>query len=434
MSAFLQMNRSRAHSIFVRLLGGALLLPVLLYLLVWAINWRDAAPTPEATRLEQMAGRRPALPDSDNGYLALIAMQQQFGTDGHRKRKLAPPFQNLLELCTQRDQVCARALDAGEHEVRAWLVQDAAPLRQYEQLIGHSGWRFPPIANADGPWPDFRPLFDGQRLLMLRAWTLARAGDAAGVRALLEKDARFWRIALASSDDLLGKMITAKGTQLHLTWGNLVLRSLPPEAQRSAIPAMWQVPISIDERSVLPVAGGEMRLVRFTLTDMLARTDDPKGAWNEFAAFFVRPLIKPQASLNDYAADVIGIATLLDVDYSKLPAAKTEAKVIVERARSSGRFWNGYNLVGKALADDNREVVLKNGLRLADLEGVRMAALATVELRSSGVPAEQVEKALRTAAAESPYPGKPFWWHASTGSVVFDGLEAGDPGVHAFVY
>ncbi|HEY0062856.1 MAG TPA: hypothetical protein VGC21_12090 [Telluria sp.] len=428
------MNLPRKRLLFGWIIGGPLLLGVLLYLVLLAINWTDAPVSAEARRLEVMAGRRPSVADADNGYRYLAATPSLRGQSPERRRKLAPQAQKLAAACRDVDGACISALAAGEQDIRAWLAADAWLLSHYEKIIGHSGWRIAPLAGPDAPAPEFAALFDGQRLFMLRAWTLAGAGDAGGVRTALEKDARFWRMALASSDDLLGKMIMTNGFQRNLAWGNIVLRRLPHALQSSAIPSQWRLPVSIDERSILSAVAGEMRFIGAVLAQRREQMQHADGTWNKVIGVLALPALKPQASMNDYAAHVSATTALFDIDYASLPAAKSKAKQMLAASSGNQRYLNGYNVLGKYLIGDERESVLKYVLRLADLEGMRLAALCTSQLRSEGVAPDQIAIRLTAAPLQSPYPARPFSWFAPTGSIVFEGLEDGDRGIHTFIY
>ena len=74
------------------------------------------------------------------------------------------------------------------------------------------------------------------------------------------------------------------------------------------------------------------------------------------------------------------------------------------------------------------------GRRVADIEGIRRAALATVELRAALVPSSRVVDALSESAMRNPYNNEPFSWNAETAVVVFDGLALGEQGKYQFLY
>ena len=72
--------------------------------------------------------------------------------------------------------------------------------------------------------------------------------------------------------------------------------------------------------------------------------------------------------------------------------------------------------------------------RVADVEGIRRAALATVTLRDDGVPPSEIASALATSPLRNPYDDQPLRWDASDQAVVFRGLEPGERGEHRFYY
>ena len=71
-----------------RITGGILLglicIPVLLYLLALAINWRDQPPSPAYAELHGMIDSRPPVADDENAFIYLVGFAAQPADDPRR--------------------------------------------------------------------------------------------------------------------------------------------------------------------------------------------------------------------------------------------------------------------------------------------------------------------------------------------------------------
>jgi hypothetical protein len=72
--------------------------------------------------------------------------------------------------------------------------------------------------------------------------------------------------------------------------------------------------------------------------------------------------------------------------------------------------------------------------RLADVEGVRRAAVLATELRSRKIDEQNIEAELAASNLRTPYTGEPFTWDAEQHALVFIGLVPGERGRHALKY
>src|SRR5690606_22823267 len=147
-------------------------------------------------------------------------------------------------------------------------------------------------------------------------------------------------------------------------------------------------------------------------------------------------LLQPQDYVNKLAAKLTAIADAIEAPYSEIPDALGAARALaIEDTHAVHWAEPVYNATGNLLRRTNDHgVYLDAAARIADLEGVRRAAVLTAELRSQGLAPDEVEAALEVSAPTSPYTGEPLGWDADSGEIVFQGLQRRDDGRYAFWY
>ena len=276
-------------------------------------------------------------------------------------------------------------------------------------------------------------------LYLLHAWSLAAAGDGAGVRDALDTDLELWRLGLRSSDSLLGKMIAARYVSVSLDWGNLILRRLPASARADAVPPSWRQPLSDDERSLARAFRGEWNYRQHLLRNMklhgnLFTTLQPQRTVGErFDTFLAKQLLQPQDSANRDAALLFHVDALLDVPYAEMPAALVQVRDVVKQP-SQSVIDATYNVVGNSILASVGAEYADYGARVADLEGMRRAALLAAELRARAVPVDSVAAAIALDAARNPYTGEAFEWIEARSAIGFTGLRREYRGRSEFLY
>jgi hypothetical protein len=270
-------------------------------------------------------------------------------------------------------------------------------------------------------------------LLLLRARDLAKRGDAAAVRLLLERDLQFWRAVLRSSDILISKMIATAALNRHFEWGYRIARQLPAHEIAAAIPDGWRSGISDAERSMIRCMVGEWMFTSEMLRDMDASQfglpEDPTTV-ERVLGRLARPLFQLQDTTNRAADHYWEVAQTFEVPLNRYPAALRHADELTQRmtdeAAAAGRI---YNLVGvPTLA--NLSSFSQYAARVSDIEGVRRAVLLAATLRASGIEAKDVPAALGNAELRDPYTDRPFDWNESDHAIVFRGLETAERGQH----
>lgn len=453
------------------LVGGAVVLLVAAYLTLLAFNWRDRPPSEGAIRLAAMYRNRPAVPDGDNGYVYAMG----FAVDSNGNPRAAglrriewlqeipdaaqyplsgdpapdnqgymsarsPAAQRLAEACRFASRECVDALEGVDEVMREWLQAEEWLLERYLALLRHEGWLETVPFDGRAPLPSYGMVSDGQKLLLVKAAILASQKDVAAVRSLLASDMRFWRHVLESSDILITKMVAVAALKRTFGVGNLVLRRLPPELAMDAMPQEWATEITDAERSLLRCLVGE-----WVSAGRLANRTATSGSWlpvsgansvsavSRLLSSMMMPLFQPQDMSNRQAEMLIQAVDALNVPLDQFPAALERAGTIFQGSEE-GTLPFLYNPIGDVLLWMSSPAYLPYGARVADLEGIRRAAVLTTELRNRKVPAARVRVELEASGVRVPYTGEPYEWDKEEGVIVFRGLEPKERGRHTFKY
>lgn len=446
--------------------GGLAALCLALYLVIIAINWRDAEPSAKAKRMAASYRDRPAVRDEDNAFIFVmgfavapgesphamglkrLAWLRQYegparldsSTDplgdppGHRAA-MHPALRAYFESCALGMGGCAAALAEADRTFDEWRVSEDWLLQRYRAFLALPGWREEVPTDVAAPLPSYQVVMDGQRVLMLHARNRAAQGDASGVRELLEADIRSWRRILASSDLLISKMIATAAIKRHFKLGAEAIGLLPPERMPDALPAEWQAEISEAERSMRRVMIGEWIYASGTIRDLdgdlAAALPEQDSIVRSLGVKLHKPFFQSQDTINCLAEHLSRTVDLLPgVPLSGYEAAANRLTELPATA-------TGESCPSRALYNITGRMVVGYGAdygsyvrRVGDVEGVRRAALAVVGLRAAKVAPDDIPAALATSAWRNPYDGEPFAWDAADRAVVFRGLEAGERGEH----
>jgi hypothetical protein len=457
----------------LRAVGIAVAIPVFVYLAALAVNFRDQPPSREALALAADEPVSQSIRDEDNAYVYLLGFGAPRESDAVaagaaraawiRKMRddpslgietdpgpkglpdLAQLYEPVRELSCAIDggAACFDALSGARDTIERTTSEQAWLLDRYRTLLSYGQWADVTSEDVRALVPDYPSILQGRRLYYLHAWTLAISGDAEGVRAALDADLDLWRLSLRDTSTVLSKMIAAGFVREHFAWGTLILRRLPPPQRAAAIPGSWRRPLSVEERSMERAFRGEWKFARNAMRDLAGerrRPSPPKTDGSSLRVFLDRidhalptPFLKVQATLNDHAAALVRVESLLDVPYAELPAALARAPDIVNE-KTSGIVDATYNAVGRKVISFGREELPKYGVRVADLEGVRRAALLTAELRARDVPVAALPAALELDAARDPYTGQAFIWIPERSAIAFVGLQSDSRGHVEFLY
>lgn len=455
------------------LLGIAFALPIVLYIALLLINWRDQPPSEAALRLEREYRNRPAVADADNAYV--YAMGSEVAPDADPReaglRRIewvrtlppealypvkgdpvtlydtyrssrSPRVQKISEACRTKFVDCSEALEGSDDELRTWIESEQWLLERYSILLRHPGWRESVPFDGRVALPNYATLLEGQKLLLAKAYLLAGQGDAIALRELLGNDVRFWRRVLASSDILVTKMIAVSALSRTFGMGNLALRRLPAGLQLAAMPGEWTIPLSDGERSMHRCLTGEWVAAGL----MLDRSMPPTGmAWfgdgdpqSEIGFFDAavnrafRPMFRPQDMKNRQAEMFLRMSAALDVPIERFSDGLDQARQ--NSGVSTNPIANLYNPIGRILLWISAGSYAAYPPRIADVEGVRRAAVLTTELRAHQVLQQNISTELSASEMRTPYTDEAFTWSAEEQAIVFVGLQPGERGRHAFKY
>jgi hypothetical protein len=453
----------KAVKIAAWIVGVLVGIPVAAYVAAIVVNWRDRAPSPEALQLTASYQSRAAVAEADNAFIYFLGFNSALGESpsdvGARRLEwlqqydapadaaddpLVAPLDYLgadsvvAEFRAACDKVNSECLgvytNAGEVFER-WSATQPWLLERYRRLIAHGGWREHVPSNLAVPLPSYSAVLHGQRLLLLQATTLAEAGDSAAVADLLAGDLRFWRMVLESSDLLITKMIATAALQRHFEWGNLALRGLSANAALAATPAEWRTPLTATELSLRRALAGEWIHVSGTLTQALAEHANAESLPERASNRLFMTLFQRQDTLNRYSTYFTQLGATLDAPLLDYETAADAASMLAERtAAETFPPRSLYNITGALLIAAGPADYGDYARRVADLEGIRRAALATVELRAEGAASSSLPSALAASSLRNPYDDQPLQWDAGDRAVVFVGLEPGERGAHRFYY
>jgi hypothetical protein len=443
--------------------GGLLGVVVVVLVAAVAMNWRDQPTSPDAARLAALFESRPAVANGDNAFIYLLGFDTPVGEDPRAvgARRLAwlspadgtpfdraadpqvtrleaasfdPAVERFLRVCADDTRECANAFADGDSVLERWTITNPWLLTRYRELIAHPGWR-EIIPDITQPLPTYVSALHGQRLLLLQARALANDGEVSAAVALLASDARFWRMVHESADLLITKMIAGAALRRHFDWGNLALRGLPPGRASSAIPLDWRTPMSTDELSLRRALVGEWAYLSASLPNMMgADFADERSFATRASSRLTRALFQPQDTLNRRAVYLTALMETLDAPLLGFGARADDASSLAHRtADEAVPLRSLYNITGRALLAEPFNYA-SYARRVADVEGIRRAALATATFRDEAIPAAALAAALAARPLRNPYDDQPLRWDESDQAVVFVGLEPGERGEHRFYY
>jgi hypothetical protein len=439
-------------------LGSCLVLVIVAYLAIVAVNWFDEPPSADAQALARIVAERPIIPDGNNAYILFLGLSAPLQEDPFMRGQARNRFLTRIQPWKAGDDIiylpglevqykasrvpaiaaiadacgkphadgaeCLRLVHDDPAQVTHWLDSESWLLARYRQLVQLRQWRERVPKDMAVPTPSYLVAMDGQLLLLMQAWQHARAGEGDAARALLQEDLAFWRMVLRSSDTLITKMIATTAVERNFALGNLALRDLHAAGQPATPPELWQSPITLAERSMQRPFAGEWHFQSGSMQPIA----DVFGT-DRWSDWFKRPMLQVQATNNMGAARFRALGLRFDADYPALPAAV--------RANAPRRSCRGvvYNFVGCVLSNiDSEANDAQYGVRVADLEGERRATLLAAELRAAGPDAADLARRIQASPLKDPYSGQPFEWDAAKRSIVFTGLEKGSRGRHEVLF
>jgi hypothetical protein len=145
------------------------------------------------------------------------------------------------------------------------------------------------------------------------------------------------------------------------------------------------------------------------------------------------PLLQEQDTLNRHAAYLGKLADTLEAPLLGYAAAAEAAATFTEKTAADALPPRSlYNVFGAVALGAVPPDYSSYARRVADVEGIRRAALAV--LRGRQGPIADIQATLAATSLRNPYDDEPLRWDANENAVVFVGLEPGERGEHRLYY
>lgn len=430
-------------------------LAVVLYAIGAAVNWRDQPPSAAALTMKKIQTDRAPVADADNGFVFAMGFSvpesedpqaagalrtawieavnrdpKQIDADPVKKdvdfnASTSRSMERLAQNCHEQTVECRDAFVGAVTQPR--LALEEHQLARYRALLQRPSWREVVPLDIRVPMARFAHILAGQRLLFADLGARAKTAPPSQIAEDLRADFRFWREVQKSSDYLITKMLAVAALRQHFFLGNLVLREMPA-GQAEAI-APWTVAFSAEDFSMRRVMAGELAFAEGNMRlwmqgadkQLIIDPNDPRlSVTGNIAAVLARPYYQPQDQLNHFAAAYLDLADRFAVPlerYSEVEASFEEVQ--------SGISFGVYNLTGNVLRGlTGVWTFISYPMRVGSIEGMRRAALLTVQLRERGVTPDAMQAELNAAALRDPFDNEPFEWDADEGAVVYSGPVA----------
>ncbi len=395
------------------------------------MHWRLDRPSSAERRLARVLAERPRVPDTDNAYIYLWGFQAAMDVDPARAgaerlawlaefnlggRSAPDPLadgldfeqlqsaqlDDVLAACKVDKQIGCRTAFEALGPVPAWSRCDLLLLARYERLLRHSGYYATVRSELHSPVPPWVAILAAQRRYFIRMRDFARTADVATIRAQLEADLSFWRMAQESADDLIAKMIAVAAIRQHFFLGCLVLRALPPAHVGDALPDAWRRPMSAPERSMWRVYAGELEFTRSVVREM----EHPIG----------EPSVLSEAG--SPAAEVL--EKISSGIFPPRMMVRTMARQYADVAQAFEVPLENYLTAQETLGKKPRLVAssMAYPVRVAAVETWRRAAMLAAQLRADAVPAPAIPARVAGTGLRDPLTGKAFEWDPLERAVV----------------
>jgi len=448
---------ARAASWF---LGGALVLALIGYAVLYVANLEDRLPAAEIAAFKRLQERASPIIGRGNSYLFILGFagppesdpmslgiqryewmdraspefdraDDPLGEEYNVRALRSKTVAELADTCSESELQCLRLLESEGETVERWLADERWLLDRYRALLSMGEFREAIPFEVLAPLPSYSVVFEGQRLHIADAWRSATEIDAAGVSAALDRDLSYWRMVLRNSDALITKMIATAAIIRHFKLGNIVLRRLPQEVAADGIPASWRAAISDEERSMTRTLAGEWAYVDESTKRIKANSENAFGdslgltavaVWDQVMWALLEPFWQPQDLSNRHARLMRDISDAFNVPYEEIPRAVHTADDLQSSAFRP--FSRLHNFTGDLVMGISQWGFSDYAVRVSDLEGIRRVALVVADLRAAG--ASKGDMVQRMIASESldPYSKAPFTWLESEDAAVFQGLES----------
>lgn len=461
------MLRKLFRILVVSVLGLALLVAALFGVLL-VVNLKDQLPSPAVAELQALLDDSPIEVESDeNAYLLMLgfgaapdespmrvgreryAWMRNSGTnllraeDPHGENfdwwhRSGDDVRTLALTCASPTE-CGQAFEGETNVGERWLRDGAALHERYRSLLKMPHYRGPDLNYVMTPSPFFGTIQQGRRLYFASLWLAAKRGDATSVTNGLDADLEFWRRVVRDANYLLPKMLAAELAKSQFKYGTMVLEQLPPEAAMGAVPASWRRALDDNERSMRRSVAGEWAFniasQQYGMSDdfyagSVLDGNSPGALWERLVQKVAARFYQPQDTSNHIAALMLDIGPAYDVPLTEFDRVTESFRDGLEPTHEP--FSLLYNPIGDVVVSLAHTVaVMDYAPRVADIEGVRRAALAAVSMRADDIPPDDIPRRLATSGFTNPYDGTPLTWDPDAQAVVFQGRERTTRARHA---
>jgi hypothetical protein len=352
--------------------AGVAAIGIAVYLAAVVVNWRDQNPSAATVQLTALFRDRQEVADEGNGFVYVMGFVAALGDD---------PYQVGLKRI-------------------AW--EKGSPASAAGDPLGK------PLDYADTRQPAIRSFNDACKPVDTRCAAAFASGDAVFNQ---------W---VASESWLLERYRRLIG---HRHWQETMPFDVAAPYPAYSLVFDGQRQLLLNAR-VLAVRGdysGARARDEFVVTRLVDR--------------LMRPLYRPQDSMNRDASYLAEMTRLVSVPLEQYKSAVQETADLAEQTRRAAfppRSF--YNVLGRMMLDAQASDFGLYARRVADLEGVRRAALLAVSLRAVKVEATEMRRAVDGSVLREPYQNRPFGLDEKEGVIVFRGLEVGERGTHRIRY
>lgn len=465
--------------ILTRLVAGVLLLPVVCYLVLLAINWNDVQPSAEALHFKKLLEERKPLAQEDNAFVYITGFDikrdlepyswglkrlekasswqpgdtwaYEYGESEDFLNVHTDDYDEMLRVCKADVRECLSYLSTHEQMVDHILKSESWLLERYMRLLEYQDYQ-DPVGQSIEAIPNFSGLFDAQWLLLFKVWKLNRQGMVDDAHQLMEKDIAFWRMVMADSELMISKVIATAGLLRNLNAVPFVSAPVRAYQQTDFMPPSLLRPISRSERLMERVLMGELEFARqsmsyeyenfnydgaeYTEYDELAGYTELEWSILNHFWWALRPFVKRQDSLNHIAHYYREISLSLDLDnFQRYPPAYSE--IMNREAELQSRTWldyGFYNATGNYLYTRLDFPISNYAVMPVQAESIRRAAVLAMQIRAQEISSQLIPAFLEGAELRDPYTGEAYQYDREHHALVFTDLDDEEYGRYSLLH
>lgn len=421
--------------VFLKWTGVSIVAVVLAFI---AINLFDEGLAPQAATYGKP--RTPKVPDPENGYFALLAMDASDGADGMAyarawldearaaardgRRSILPARVQAKrpDLCDPRENSCLAVVRENGGQIAQQLELFTEDLARYEALIALK--RFEEVLDypfgPESDLPAYAPMARAQRAYLLRVALDFEAGRVEDGIAALERELAWQRLFLTESRMLVSKMVA-----IASYWRDLMfVRNLLETKSAELAPFLPRLQVMLGPLDAAVLNLPRVVEVEFglVLTAYLKISPDRTDIGQLVSWYFGGGalLYQPNATVNHAYRY-----------YSTLGNSVFGARAhrVVSEWKAFSESWHDlpwwrcvYNPIGKILLSVSMPVWDDYALRMHDLDALNCLVALRVELLASGVNPEQMAESIAASDRRfhDPYTLKAMRWDTAKKRLYFE--------------